>query len=238
MNIGGQSGWKCRGFPLLTRSVKAAEESSLKVWWPQAGAACRVTLSGRSLQGRVSLLSSSAHLSMRLAAASEKGVGDGTRTTPSAVTRNVQLSPARGLVSPLFAVCRPQPVALSVSVGGWWGTSAFPAPDTFCWKLDHLLLWNKQIDLQNDTDSVILKSVFHLGAPLLAHSLSAFKEMYYWKNIYRYTVYVSFQNSIPLLLDNIMVTKAAAIYDLSSLCCRALKDLMCKKKLKNGKNNM
>lgn len=27
---------------------------------------------------------------------------------------------------------------------------------------------------------------FRLGAPLLAHSLSAFKEMYYWKNLYRY----------------------------------------------------
>lgn len=183
MNIGGQSGWKCPGFPLLTRSVKAAEESSLKVWWPQAGAACLVTLRGRSLPGRVSLLSCSAHITMRL---TEKGVGDGTRTTPSTVTRNVQLSPARGLVSPLFAVCRPQPVALSVSVDGWWGTLAFPSPDTFCWKLDHLLLWNKQIDLQNDMDSVIFKSVFRLGAPLLAHSFSAFKEMYYWKNLYRY----------------------------------------------------
>lgn len=78
------------------------------------------------------------------------------------------------------------PSAPSVSVDGWWGTLAFPAPDTFCWKLDHLLLWNEQMDLQNDMDSVIFKSVFRLGAPLLAHSLSAFKEMYYWKNLYRY----------------------------------------------------
>lgn len=50
-------------------------------------------------------------------------------------------------------------------------------------------------------------------------------------------IYVSIQNSIPLLIDNRMVTKAAATYDLSSLCCRALKGLMCKKNLKDGKNN-